>query len=287
MISKNKAQYMGVINLTPNSFSDGGKFNNSSSFIEHFISLSRWADIIDLGAESTAPFNQAIDTHTELQRFEEIFYPVLEAANDPAIQISIDTYKPEVFKEVALKVQKFWPNCSLIWNDVSGVVDDDLLELLHGPLKFNYVLSHNLCEQRSDTIKHMQFVENDLDIVSHLERFFEQALEKIQSKRSIWLDPCFGFSKSREQNHALLREFASLANKFSEHKWVYGISRKSFLRFPKELDSKSPHNQSQLDQVQSFFIADILQKVNAENMIFRIHDERTKNAVNSIMAILN
>ena len=278
---------MGVINLTPDSFSDGGKYNNATSFRERIFELSKWADIIDLGAESTAPFNQAVGADIELARFEEILYPILEKTSDPAIQISIDTYRPEVFLEVAKRVNKYWPNCPLIWNDVSGVVDQALLEALHGSEKFSYVLSHNLCKNRDNTSDHMQFVDENIDLISDMEIFFTQALQEINCKRNIWLDPCFGFSKTREQNHILLRDFPRLANIFSQYHWVYGISRKSFLRFPKELNSKDPYNQAQLDQIQTYFIADTLQKVNSDKMIFRIHDERTKNAVNSIVSILN
>lgn len=292
MIRKKKTvQYMGVINLTPDSFSDGGIYNNATSFRERIFQLAKWADIIDLGAESTAPFNQAVGADMELARFEETFYPIIEKTADPALQISIDTYRPEVFIEVAKRVQKYWPNCPLIWNDVSGVVDDALLQALHGPQHFSYVFSHNLCGDRDKTSDHMQFVDEfvdeQMDLISHMERFFSKALKEMKCKRNILLDPCFGFSKTREQNHILLREFSRLANIFSHHHWVYGISRKSFLRFPKELDSKDPYNQSQLDQVQSYFIADTLQKVDPSKMIFRVHDQRTKNAVDSIQAILN
>lgn len=284
---KNTTQYMGVINLTPDSFSDGGKYNSVTSLNERIIELSKWAEIIDLGAESTAPFNQAIGIDTELSRFEESFYPILEKSADPAIKISIDTYRVEVFLEVASRVNKYWPNCALIWNDVSGVVDDALLKALHGTQKFSYVYSHNLCGDRKKTSDHMQFVDEHIDLISHMENFFSNALNEMKCNRNIFLDPCFGFSKTREQNHTLLREFSRLANIFSHHHWVYGISRKSFLRFPKELDSKDPYNQSQLDQVQCFFLADTLQKVDPSKMIFRIHDQRTKNAVESIQSIIS
>jgi dihydropteroate synthase len=280
-------QIMGVINLTPDSFSDGGKFNEAASFREHFLDVSKWAHIVDVGAESTAPFNKAVDVDTELARFEECFYPILEKTSDPATQVSIDTYKPDVFVEVCKKVYQHWPNCKVIWNDVSGTVDEQLLTILNGDLEFTYVLSHNLCDERRNTQKHMQFVDEHDDLISHMENFFANALDEIKTDRFVWLDPCFGFSKTREQNHELLKNFPRLANAFSHHHWVYGISRKSFLRFPADLDSKDTYNQGQLDQVQSYFIADALQKVKPENMIFRVHDERTMKAVDSILQILN
>ena len=124
--------------MTPNSFSDGGKLQNPiKTFKEHSQSF----DIVDVGAESTAPFNGPIGPGEELTRLVGFFSEVL-GEKDPETTISIDSYRPEVFYEVALEVKKAWPKSDLIFNDVSGKVDPDLMELMKTELPFSYVFSH-------------------------------------------------------------------------------------------------------------------------------------------------
>lgn len=277
---------MGVINLTPNSFSDGGLYNNYETFQKKFFEIIKWADIIDLGAESTAPFNDAVEIQEELSRFEQLLFPLIENHKDPHTTLSIDTYKPVVFETVAKKINSQWPNTHLIWNDVSGVVDNDLTALLKSSLNFSYVLSHNLCDTRENTTNHMLYLDHS-ELIQSMENYFNLNLSKIDSNKKILLDPCFGFSKTREQNHYLLKNFSKLANKFLDYSWVYGISRKSFLRFPQNLDSKNPENHSQLDQIQHYFLVDTLLKVNPNKLIFRIHDQKSLNALDSTLSILN
>lgn len=276
---------MGVINITPNSFSDGGNFNDLGRFTIKFNELLTWADVIDIGAESSAPFNSAISFEEELNRFEEVFFPFVEKTADPKIIISVDTYKAKTFKVVAQKLNALWPQTSLIWNDVSGVVDEELLDLLYSDLSFDYVLSHNLCDTRANTLKHMNFVSSD-EICDNVISFFEATLNKIETDREIYLDPCFGFSKSREQNHNLLKDFSKVLDAFPTFKWVYGISRKSFLRFPKELNSKDPDVQSLLDQIQNYFLVETYLKAGKDKLIFRVHDQKSKKALNSTLSIL-
>lgn len=283
---KHLFQIMGVINITPNSFSDGGNYNHVSSFESKFNELLTWADVVDIGAESTAPFNNAVSLNEELSRFEDVFFPVLEKRDDPQITLSVDTYKASTFEIVAKKVRLHWPLTNLIWNDVSGVVDDELLNLLQSDLDFSYVLSHNLCNDRTNTSNHMNYLCEE-DITKNLIDFFEQRLSLIKTDKKILLDPCFGFSKTREQNHKLLKDFTFFAKHFDSYQWVYGISRKSFLRFPQSLDSKNPSVQNQLDQIQNFFLVDAVNKLGSDKLIFRVHNETSKNALNSTLAIIS
>ena len=225
---------MGVINITPDSFSDGNEYNQQDRFAKKFQEISRWADIIDIGAESTAPFNSSISIDQELSRFREIFYPYLDDHDDPQITLSIDTYKIAVFKEVALKVKSQWPATKFIFNDVSGKVDKELKKFIKdAPLDFTYVLSHNLAPVREKTQEHMNFVNEqaDSEFFNSLINHFEKSIEELTKlNQSFIVDPCFGFSKSRHQNHFLIKNFKTLLLHFPYNvTFIYGVSRNCLL----------------------------------------------------------
>lgn len=273
----NKFQKMGVINVTPNSFSDGQKFNSFSTFSKQFKSLTAWADIIDVGAESTAPFNVPITEKEEIKRLSETLLAYVEQNEEPAaIAISIDTYRPSTFYKIATELKKYWGKVKIIFNDVSGIVDSELEELLDSSLDFTYVFSHNLAPKRELTSNHMDYVKTyakEEDFTKDIHLFFLDGLQKIAKRKEVFLDPCFGFSKTREQNHILLRECANLMSQL-EQSFVYGISRKSFLRFPKDLDAKNVDNQKRLDHLQSYFLLKEMQKAK-HSIFFRIHEQRS------------
>ncbi|MEX0798299.1 MAG: dihydropteroate synthase, partial [Bacteriovoracaceae bacterium] len=145
------------MNITPNSISEGRKYKKPGHSLNQFSQFLKDFDMVDVGAESTAPFNAPIDAQTELSRLEAFFYPLFEMVPDPQGVISLDTYRPEVFYEAAMWIRKAWPKTRLIFNDVSGKVDDDLLELFKEDLSFDYVLSHNLCPERDLCSDHMQY----------------------------------------------------------------------------------------------------------------------------------
>ena len=180
---------MGVINITPNSFSDGGEFNNSTKFLDQARYLIKHeADILDLGAESSAPMNKAIDTSEEIARFKEVVLPVLDQIS-PNIDLSIDTYKIETIQYLLKQksIRAFYDKELLTWNDVSGQNHEAEVILRNYP-KLKYIHCHNLVDDRSKTLDHMSYLSDDLC----LENFFENSQHI--------LDPCFGFSKTREQN---------------------------------------------------------------------------------------
>ncbi len=267
---------MGVINLTPDSFSDGNQFNKKDSLASRFEEVSAWAQIVDLGAESTAPKNKAITAAEELARFEQAFYPLVEQQQAPDVTISIDTYKIEVFEKLARKIHEHWPQTQLIFNDVSGVVDDELLDFLSSfDLPFSYVFSHNLCPNRKKTGEHMKYTTKlaGTDFIRSLLEYFNEGLAKLSAtKRSVIIDPCFGFSKTREQNQILLKYFQTFLMQMPpEHPCMFGISRKSFLRYPSDLDAKSSANQILLDHMQSILLYELMKDSSARELIVRTH----------------
>jgi dihydropteroate synthase len=283
---------MGVINITPNSFSDGNQHNSLESFSKRFNELLDWADIIDIGAESSAPMNQSISKDEELKRYQDVFFPFLEKTADPQSQISIDTYKVEVFKEVAHQLNQFWPKTKIIFNDVSGKLDSELLDLLNNfKIPFTYIYSHNLCKSRKDCLKHMDHVTklHDFEFVKGVVEYFIAGIDKIkETDRPFMIDPCFGFSKTREQNHTLLKYFKTFLLQLPYSlPCVYGISKKSFLRFPKDLDVKDKENLAVLEQMQSILMYDLLKESLQREIIFRVHEPKSFQAANNIKKIFD
>lgn len=234
---------MGVINLTPNSFSDGGKFLACEDLLSGWESLAPYCQIIDVGGESTAPKNGPIHENEEQERLE-IFFSLLEKLqrDDPKklekliaqSSLSIDTYRPSTMHKVALKLKALklgpWP---LIWNDISGVLDRECQEFFKHHPQTQYVLSHNFSPTRQSGSQHLKHVQkiSDQDLLESLHSFFEQGLATFQAwkRPRPWLDPGLGFAKSGPQNWAILKNMGAF---FDRHPgpWLLGISRKSFLR---------------------------------------------------------
>ena len=281
---------MGVINLTPDSFSNSNKFSDYESFSNAFEKMLVWADVIDLGAESTAPFNKPVSEEEELKRFKKLFFPYLEQNKDPAITLSIDTYKISVFESVALEVNKHWPKTKIIFNDVSGKIDDELLAFFKKTnLDFSYVFSHNNCPSRSQTNEHMNYVckKNEMELLREMSEFFVDGINKLrETKIPFYVDPCFGFSKTREQNQYLLKKFSTFMLQIPpDIGCVYGISRKSFLRFPVDMDPNDSENQIVLDQVQAYYMAKVMKNFPNKEVLFRIHNESVFKAASIINEI--
>jgi dihydropteroate synthase len=224
---------LGVMNVTPNSFSDGGEINlqNFSQKLEAFKN----ADGIDLGAESTAPMNDALSWETEWERLK-VYLPLLKKYSGT---ISIDTYHPETIEEVLRFYLDESLSQDLIWNDVSGKFDHYARDFLSFSPNFSYVYCHNLAPTRELTGRHMDYVDPDLSMESLRDYFGGFKIPRII------FDPCFGFSKTDEQNWWLLKNFGELQKIVGHDRWLLGISRKSFLR--KKFDL-TINDKEQLDQ---------------------------------------
>ena len=202
MIELNKKTLiMGILNITPDSFSDGGFFYTAENAISHAKKLvADGADIIDVGAESTRPNFTPISADEEISRLEKI----LPAIKNLGVPISIDTYKPEV-AEFALK------NGATIINDISGKMFD-VAEKFNAPI----IAMHN--QKISDG-----------DIISDIKNFFRQIYrDDIQ----IIFDVGIGFGKTQEENLTILknlREFKFIDGK--EIPLLLGVSRKSVIGY--------------------------------------------------------
>lgn len=210
---------MGVINITPDSFSDGGKITSSQVFKERVLTLQKLgASIIDIGAHSTAPSAPKVAQDEEIKRWSVFLLPHLKNWNKDLV-ISIDTYRPEIFKWLYCEN----PQLQWIFNDVSGHLEMDILESCPNA---QVVLGHNLCPGRESAGLHLNYLPSG-DLLNHMEKFFKS---KNLTSRVI-LDPLFGFSKNLEQNLYLLQRLPELVKRFPPNQeFLIGISKKSFLR---------------------------------------------------------
>ncbi|MDT2050185.1 MAG: dihydropteroate synthase [Planktomarina sp.] len=195
---RHRPQVMGILNTTPDSFSDGGQFDTLSAAKTHAkMMINHGADIIDIGGESTRPGAKLVETDEEIRRT----YPVVQALRDvSSLPVSIDTRKAEV-ADLALKAGANWIN------DVSGLsFDSDMV---------NVVVKEDapLCIMHSppDPKTMQQNVNYDdvlLDVYDYLEARIEFAVSQGVKRTNIVIDPGIGFGKTQKHNLVLLRGLA-------------------------------------------------------------------------------
>jgi len=232
---------MGVINVTPNSFSGLGELLSPEEILNRIRSFGP-VDILDVGAESTAPMNQAITSHEELLRLVSVF-PLLKNLTVP---LSLDTYHSETIMSFAQIWLDHGMNTPLIWNDVSGKWDEHVSDFLSLNQNFSYVFCHNLAPTRELSGKHME--------VEFSPRAGEEYLEELASyfkpyvRKRVILDPTLGFSKTYEQNWYVLENFGKLQKMVGHSDWLLGYSRKSVLRKRFGIEKLTNENREELDQ---------------------------------------
>jgi dihydropteroate synthase len=208
---------MGVLNVTPDSFSDGGKFFSVEHAVKGALEMERdGADLLDIGAESTRPGSEGISAEEELGRL----LPVLEALRERLkIPISVDTQKSEV-AEKALGAGAEWIN------DISGLKNDARVAEVAARQKVPLVLMH-----MRGTPRTMQKPPFAKDAVKAVKAGLRESVEKARRagvpKSQIVLDPGIGFGKSHAQNYELIAKLPELAN--LGYPLLVGTSRKGFL----------------------------------------------------------
>jgi dihydropteroate synthase len=208
---------MGVLNVTPDSFSDGGKFFEPVWAIEQALAIEKaGADILDIGGESSRPGSEAISADEELARVR----PVLEAlAGQIKIPISIDTRKAAV-ADAAIAAG------AEIINDVTGLRADPALAEIAAKHRVPIVLMHMRGEPR--TMQKSPFASNVVaDVLKALRRSIEVARRADVAKSQIVVDPGIGFGKTFEQNYELIARLPELRKLGCAI--LIGTSRKGFL----------------------------------------------------------
>ncbi|MDD4972943.1 MAG: dihydropteroate synthase [Bacteriovorax sp.] len=277
LINFSELNTLGVINITPNSFSGQNILLNSEtlkSTLNHFLAIPSL--VIDFGFESTAPMNLAISKEEERLRFDS-FFDTIKDMDLSNRWISFDTYKPQNYLYFEEKFKTRYHDCGFIFNDVSGVLDSEVLQLLKSKQyqeNFYYLYSSTHIPSRNNVLDHMKFI-NDGDIIQMSFEHFTKGhaqFREIGFLDKILFDPCFGFSKSYQQNWDLINRFDELVLKLKNNKinvpWLIGISKKSFLR--KSLpDSIDPFNDSEILHAQ---IIEDLVSAQLGHLLFRAHD---------------
>ena len=208
---------MGVLNITPDSFSDGGKFFSLKRAIDGALVMERaGADILDIGAESTRPGSAGISAAEELQRL----LPVLEALRKRLkIPISVDTQKAGV-AEIALGAG------AALLNDISGLRNDPRMAEVAAKFGVPLILMH--MRGTSRTMQKQPFAKNVLkDVITGLRHSIAIARRAGVRNSQIILDPGIGFGKSFGQNYELLGRLPELAK--LGYPLLVGTSRKGFL----------------------------------------------------------
>ena len=248
----NNIEIMGVLNITDNSFHDGGKYNTFKESLQHAKEMiHEGADIIDIGAESSKPGSESVSSKVQIKKIE----PVVEAIREISdIPISIDTRSSDVIK----KLTKYSIN---IVNDISALQDMELI---------NVIKDNNLMV----SLMHMQGVPKNMqdnpsyddvvaDVYDYLEKKVELCVNSGIDKSNIIIDPGFGFGKTLDHNYLLLnslKKYTKLGCRI-----LSGISRKSMIG--------SVINKPPSERLYGSLAATVLAIRNKAN-ILRVHDVR-------------
>ena len=242
-----KPVIMGILNVTPDSFSDGGRFQSLDSALARAKMLvADGADIIDVGAESTRPGHTPVLLEEEWRRLEPLLAPLLAEVDAP---FSIDTYKAEIARRaIALGV--------CVVNDVWGLQKDPAMADVAAESRAAVVIMHN-----------RESIDPDLDIEVDLKRFFERSLNRADRagilRTRILLDPGVGFGKSKAQNLKVLALTGALRETFGLPILV-GVSRKRLMN--------EPSGAASVDEQLAGTLAANLAAFARGAAVFRVHD---------------
>ena len=251
-------QVMGILNITNDSFYDGGKFNSLKKSVDQVIKmLDEGATIIDIGAAASNPKSVAISKEEEWNKLSA-FLKILNK-EFPKIWFSIDTYHSEIAK----KAHHYGVD---IINDISGGDLDKAMFKTVQELKAPYIMMH-----MKGTPQQMQTLTKYEDILEEIYIYFKEKIEKLHSMNvdQLVIDLGFGFSKTLEQNYKLLNNLDKF--KQLELPILAGISRKSMIYKPLQIEAKDALNGTT-------FLHYLC--LNNGSSILRVHD--VKEAVESI-----
>ena len=216
LIDLNLPKVMGILNVTPNSFYDGGKHNEINSIMHQVDKmLSEGADFIDIGAYSSKPSAEFVSEEEEIKRLVPIIKELVD--HFPTIVLSVDTFRANVAK-VAVE------HGAGIINDISaGLLDEKMLETV-ADLKVPYIMMHMRGNPQT-----MQSLTNYDDIVKEMIFYFSERIQKARSFgiSDLIIDPGFGFAKTLEQNYEVLHKMELFS--MLELPLLAGISRKSMI----------------------------------------------------------
>lgn len=252
---------MGIVNVTPDSFSDGGDLETVEDAVQHAQQLvEAGADLIDVGGESTRPGASKVPVEEELRRVIPVITALKEANLN--VPISIDTYKSEV-AETALEAGAH------IINDVWGLLQDEKLAKLAADYACPLIITHNRKQARpyEDLVS---------EVVAELQEQVSVALAAGVSEEAIVLDPGIGFAKTLEDNLTLMNQLHAIVE--LGYPVVLGTSRKSMIQRTLNLPA---------NDVIAGTISTLVLGIVQGCQIMRVHDvEEVNKAVRMVDAIL-
>ncbi len=207
---KDRTLIMGILNGTPDSFSDGGRYNTSDTAVAHAKEMiAQGADIIDVGVESTRPGHTQISVAEEIERMKDILLPVLDVSTVP---VSVDTYRAET-ADFALS------HGAHILNDIWGLKYDKDMASVAAKYDVPVIIMHNQNTTDYD------------DIIDDMKAFFfssvDLALKEGVKPQNIWLDPGIGFGKDYAQNVEVIQRLGEIT--VYEYPVLLAPSRKRFI----------------------------------------------------------
>jgi dihydropteroate synthase len=258
---------MGILNITPNSFYDGGKNNTLNKALQHTEKmLSEGADIIDIGAISSKPGADTLTYNDERERLLAIIPGLVKQFPDTCF--SIDTFRAEIAKEM---VEKY--GISII-NDISAGELDAKMFVTIAQLNIPYIMMH--MRGTPETMQKLTLYDNDIEI--EILNYFSKKIQQLRllGVNDIILDPGFGFSKTIEQNYHLLNKLETF--KITGLPILVGISRKSMMY---KLLDVSPDDV--LPETTALHLQALIKGAN----ILRVHDVEQAVRIKKIFNALN
>ncbi|OCK50961.1 dihydropteroate synthase [Chryseobacterium sp. CBo1] len=219
LVDLSSPKIMGILNLTPDSFSDGGKFNNGQSALKHAEKLLKdGAEFIDIGPQSTRPNAEFLNSNEEIRRIGTVISEIKKEF--PEALISLDTFYAETVKF------GFNEGIDLV-NDISGGQFDENMFDVVAETRLPYILMH---VNPSYGTMHDKIKFNDITLT--INQYFTKKTNELLQKgiKDIILDPGFGFGKTVEDQMKMIKETQFLG--FGKFPLLIGISRKSFIYKP-------------------------------------------------------
>ena len=259
---KFKPKIVGILNLTPDSFSDGGKYFNEETALFHLAEMMMsGVDIVDIGAESTRPNAQILQAQDEISRLENILPKLISAVKNfnkihhKNIQTSIDSYHLETI----IFAHKIGVE---IINDVSGLIDEKIIDYI-AQNNLTAILMHNLAIHSNPDL----IVNRDLNVVDEIINWGQQKIAYLTSKKiqksQLIFDPGIGFAKNSTQSIRILKNINAL--RVLDLPIYVGHSKKSFL------DAINIPSQPNLDRTaKTLILSQYLAQKNVDYL--RVHD---------------
>lgn len=264
---ESRVQVMGVLNVTPDSFSDGGKFDDVERAVARALEMeAEGADILDIGGESTRPGSAFVSIEEETARV----FPVLERLQGRLrIPISIDTTKLEVARGAIERGAE-------IINDISGLRFDSRLADLAAETGAGLVLMHS--RGTPETMQKLPFAEDIFaEVIASLRWSVEQAEQRGVQQSQIILDPGIGFGKTAEQNLQLINRLDLLIGEFGLP-LLLGTSRKSFIKRTLDERMNAAKRDNERERLAGTAASSIL-GIERGARIVRVHDVSEMTAV--------